>query len=50
MMMFRQVKVRIHRAILRTMAKLHLVPTPKIVARNIGRSEIQQGIGASFKF
>ena len=29
-------KVRIHGAILRAMAKLHRVSTPKIVAHNIG--------------
>ena len=33
------VKVRIHGAILRAMAKLHRVSTPKIVARNIAAVE-----------
>ena len=32
-------KVRIHGAILRAMAKLHRVSTPKIVARNIAAAE-----------
>ena len=35
------VKVRIHGAILRAMAKLHRVSTPKIVARNIAAVEFR---------